>query len=749
MRKNIAILVLVFLILPYIAYAVTTFVIQETEQLSLQTNATDLDNDKLVTYYSPPLNQNGEWQTKYGDAGNYTSSVKVSDGVSETTQEILIIVKRKEEMPKIEVYSPVENPIVIKEGENIKFRVNASDLNNDQLNYIWIFDGKRLAQSQSVLYTTSYADAGLHNVTVEISDGLFTVSHEWAVEVQHVDLQKALDSIEDVTINETEIARLNLKELEKYGLSYTISAPIGNGNEWQTTYDDAGTYHVRVQAEGNRFAGYKDVVVKVKNVDRTPVFEKLGNKVIDENMTLELILSAYDPDGDEVKFSADNLQEGAKLEGNVFTWTPSFDTIKKEDFIDYFVEKFTVLNKNFYIQFSASSQDKKVVQNVVITVKDANRAPILEDFAPITVNEGETIKIVPNAYDPDGDKIKFSYSGFMTSDTHKTTLNDAGNYTVKVTASDGLLQTSKDAQIFVNPTNRAPILKKIPERKANENEQIVVLLDAKDPDNDQLSYSLIDAPENSSISGNVFSWTPSYSVASKNEIKKFELVFSVTDGKSEAKQIGHFEISDKNRAPVIINSSKSIVADVNQPVFMFVRAFDPDGDKLTYIWDFGILDRYGGTDKHQRTFTTSGPKEVQVVVSDGIDSVKQIINVFVRDNSSAKINKDSTSNLNINIRKETTAYEQTVSGTSENTPRIIDATSYVVAKVNEPVLMYAKADENGKKLTYKWDFGYFDTYEGSQYHQRTFTSTGIKTVRVTVSDGTNSIVQIITVNVVE
>ena len=763
MKKNIILLVLIFLALPCLVHAVSTFVIQETDKLSLQTNATDPDKDKLSYYYNPPLNQKGEWQTTYGDAGRYGSLITVSDGLANATQEIFIIVKRKEEPPKIEVYSPTENPVRMNEWQSIKFYVSASDLNKDELTYIWFIDGRKSAQGQDVLYTPSYNDAGTHNITAAVSDGLFTVNQEWIVEVENVDIQKILDSIEDITINETEIAGLNLPNFTKYGLTYTISEPIGNDNEWQTTYDDEGVYNVRVHAEGNGFAGDKNVKVTVKNVDRPPVFEKLDNQIIDEGKTIKIILISTDPDGNAITYSADKLPEGAKFEGNVFTWVPSFDTVKKEDFIDYFVEKFTLLSKNFYVQFAVSSQDKKVVQNVVITVKDANRPPILEDIAPINVNEGETIKIVSNAYDPDGDKIKFIYSGFMKSDTYKTTFGDAGNYTVTVTASDGNLQSSKDVKINIKDTNRVPVFSKIPDKKAKENENIVVLLDAKDPDNDQLSYSLTNPPDNSSIRDNVFTWTPSYSVAGKGETKKFDLVFTVTDGKSEAKQIGHFEISDKNRVPIILNASKTLAAEPNQPVFMFVNAYDPDGDRLSYIWDFGLLDRYEGTDKHQRIFTTPGSKEVKVTVSDGTEKAEQVINVFVRGNLSdigARVRYfnetfSSVSHINvIAVTKETRTSEQTssaASGRSADTPpRIIDASSYLVAKVNEPVLMFVKAvDDDGDKLTYTWDFGLFDSYHGSQYHQRTFTTTGIKSVKVTVSDGRYEVVQIMAVNVVE
>jgi len=45
-----------------------------------------------------------------------------------------------------------------------------------------------------------------------------------------------------------------------------------------------------------------------------------------------------------------------------------------------------------------------------------------------------------------------------------------------------------------------------------------------------------------------------------------------------------------NRAPVIVEAPRSITARVNEPASIRVRAVDPDGDRLTYYWDFQHLE---------------------------------------------------------------------------------------------------------------------------------------------------------------
>jgi len=629
MNKRVALLVTIFLLFPYIVFSISTFTVKETEKMSLQPNATDPDSDNIITTYTSPLNENGEWQTTYGDAGEYTAMVTVSDGATSVSEDVMIIVERKEEQPVIESFNPEQEEISIKETESIGFSVLATDLNKDELRYRWLLDDDEVKEGNEYSYDTTYNDDGSHEIRVEISDRASTISHEWDVDVENVDVEGLLDGIEDAAFNENEIARLDIPDFKKYGLVYSISEPVGSKNEWQTGYEDAGTYDVEIHAEGKGFSDDKTVKVTVNDVDRTLIFESIGNRVLNENEEIEITLNAHDPDDDEITYSADNLPEGSEFEDNKFAWKTSYNTVKKEGFVDRLLGRFRVLSKSFYIQFSASSKDKEIVQNVVITVKDVNRAPVIEDMEPITINEGETLKIAPNAYDLDGDRVRLKYSGLANKDTLKSGFDDAGTYNVKVTASDGVLEASKSVQVNIQQSNRAPVFDKIPKIKSMEGDNVAVLLNAVDPDSDQIEYSIDNPLEGSSIKGNAFLWTLPYDLANKKETKKIELVFVAHDGKSEIRQIAKAEIKDKNRAPRITNATRSINAKVNQPVLMSVNAVDDDGDELTYTWNFGFLEKYKATSLHQRIFRSKGVKSVKVVVSDGIDKAEQTINVNV------------------------------------------------------------------------------------------------------------------------
>src|SRR3989338_1891043 len=107
-------------------------VIKETEKVSLKTTANDPDADKLTYAYTSPLNANGEWQTAYGNAGEYTVTVTVSDGKLSASRDVLIIVNKKEEQPVINEYNPAESKIAASENSQIEFSAGASDVNKDE-----------------------------------------------------------------------------------------------------------------------------------------------------------------------------------------------------------------------------------------------------------------------------------------------------------------------------------------------------------------------------------------------------------------------------------------------------------------------------------------------------------------------------------------------------------------------------------------------------------------------------------------
>src|SRR3989338_6859572 len=150
--KKLAIFLTLFLVLIYSASSLKTFEINETDRISLAPKADDPDADRLVYAFTEPLNESGEWQTTYGDSGDYKATVTVSDGENEVSEEVFIIVNKKEEKPAIDDSEPKGDSISINEGGTVKFKIAASDLNNDQLSYEWKLDAEVVSNDKEILF---------------------------------------------------------------------------------------------------------------------------------------------------------------------------------------------------------------------------------------------------------------------------------------------------------------------------------------------------------------------------------------------------------------------------------------------------------------------------------------------------------------------------------------------------------------------------------------------------------------------
>lgn len=262
----------------------TVLIVKETELVNLVPNAEDPDKDILIFTFTSPLDDNGQWQTTYGDAGEYTVTVTASDGSLTASKEVLIIVNRKEEAPVLDSTSPAETATTIDETESVEFNVAASDLNKDILRYSWKLDGISIGNDDSVEYKTTYEDSGSHTVKATVSDGLFDTEKIWSVTVNNVNRKPQISEIGDIKAKETDTVAINAAALDDDGdeLSYSIDdsrfvQDVGTFT-WETTYDDAGKHLVTISVSDGVDTTSQEVTITVENVNRPPVILDIGQK---------------------------------------------------------------------------------------------------------------------------------------------------------------------------------------------------------------------------------------------------------------------------------------------------------------------------------------------------------------------------------------------------------------------------------------------------------------------------------------
>ena len=69
------------------------------------------------------------------------------------------------------------------------------------------------------------------------------------------------------------------------------------------------------------------VYITITSVNDPPVINPIGNKTINEGQSLTFTISATDPDGDTLTYSASNLPNGASFNPTTgqFSWKPTYN----------------------------------------------------------------------------------------------------------------------------------------------------------------------------------------------------------------------------------------------------------------------------------------------------------------------------------------------------------------------------------------------------------------------------------------
>lgn len=88
----------------------------------------------------------------------------------------------------------------------------------------------------------------------------------------------------------------------------------------------------------------------------------------------------------------------------------------------------------------------------VSTVEIPESEAIVSSGVVITVNETDFVDIIPDASDPDKDKLTYTFSYPLNkSGQWQTQIGDAGTYPITVTVSDGNIETKMDFILIVEP----------------------------------------------------------------------------------------------------------------------------------------------------------------------------------------------------------------------------------------------------------------------------------------------------------
>lgn len=257
----------------------------------------------------------------------------------------------------------------------------------------------------------------------------------------------------------------------------------------------------------------------------------------------------------------------------------------------------------YTITITADDGRLKTIRTVGIEVKAVNRAPVISNFDDVTVKEGDLVKFKPVVSDHENDTINLTLSGWMKSESYKTTFTDAGKHTVTLTATDGLHTVSKNATVTVTNVNQAPVLEALKTVTVEEEQQVALSPVYYDADAEQKLVVTYTKPVDASGK-----WTPKV-----GDADKYDVTVSVTDGEATVSQPVQIVVTEKNLAPTITNFS-NVAVDENTTLRLSPVVADPNsGNKVTVSYSGWMNSsskdvKFGDAGMHNVTLTATDGK---------------------------------------------------------------------------------------------------------------------------------------------
>ena len=238
--------------------------VKETELATLNLNLKDADDDELTVSFSSPLDDEGEWQTDYGDAGEYVVTITVSDGLKETKKKVLLVVERNNVAPEISGLADLTVP----EGELVILGPQIIDQNKDKVtvNFSAPLD-------EEGAWQTDFTSAGVYEISVTASDGEETTEEKLTLTVTDVNQPPLLSGFfKSMNVEEGELVTISPTAEDPDGdqVTITISDPVGDDGEWQTEFTDHGEYVVTVTASDGKDTVSEEITLSVADVNQAP-----------------------------------------------------------------------------------------------------------------------------------------------------------------------------------------------------------------------------------------------------------------------------------------------------------------------------------------------------------------------------------------------------------------------------------------------------------------------------------------------
>ncbi len=601
----------------------------------------DLDAGTTLTYSAAPLPPGITVNAAtglisgtltYASAGTYTITVSVSDGTASAEQTFTWTVTNVNQPPTLTDVPDRTDP----ENTVVAIALAGADLD----------PGTTLTYSASPLPagitmnattglidgTLTYTGAGVHTITVSVSDGTASADQTFAWTVTNVNQPPTLTDVPDRTDPENTVVAIALAGADlDAGTTLTYSAaPLPPGItlnaatgliEGTLTYASAGTHTMTVSVSDGTASAAQTFTWTVSNVNQPPTLTDVPDRTDPENTLIAIALAGADLDADTtLTYSASPLPAGI----TVHTTTGAISGT------------LTYASAGTYpVTVSVSDGTASAAQTFTWTVTNVNQPPTLTDVPDRTDPENTVIAIALAGADLDaGTTLTYSASPLPAGLTVNAatglisgtlTYASAGSYTVTVSVSDGTASAEQTFTWTVTNVNQPPTLTDVPDRTDPENTVVAIALAGADLDAETtLTYSAAPLPAGITVHAatGLISGTLTYASAGS-----YPVTVSVSDGTTSAAQTFTWTVTNVNQPPTLTDVPDRTDPE-NTVVAISLAGADLDaGTTLTYSASplpTGLtVHAATGAISGTLTYASAGTYSVTLSVSDGTASAAQ------------------------------------------------------------------------------------------------------------------------------
>ncbi len=307
------------------------------------------------------------------------------------------------------------------------------------------------------------------------------------------------------------------------------------------------------------------VSITVTGTPDVPTITAIGPQSVDENKVLVVNIAAYDPDcssGNCLTLSWSSVGNqanfGTLVDNHNGTGTLTFSP----DYTKGRINPYSITVK------ATDDTNSTVSTTFNLTVNNINQPPDLSLVGNKTTNENQLLEFEIFATDPDsGTVLTFptptnlpAGAYFFDNGDGSATFSwipafgQAGSYPVHFSVSDGTLSDSEDITITVNHSNQPPVFDNFPyPSNVNEGALINFTVSASDPDGNNVTMSMTNAPANATLGPAIW----------KETTQRWEAQFSWQTGYHDGDIISKvynitFTADDNQSSPPANNKDKDI-----------------------------------------------------------------------------------------------------------------------------------------------------------------------------------------------